>query len=79
MGIKKEQINYLRDNRQEVGQKLSKLRQEYGLSIEEVCRLSGLSRHRIENLEQGKGFDLRRVAVVAAIYNHKLKFELVEG
>ena len=79
MGIKKEQINYLRDNRQEVGQKLSKLRQEYGLSIDEVSKISGLSRHRIENLEQGKGFALRRVAVVAAIYHHKLKFELVEG
>ena len=79
MGIKKEQINYLWDNRQEVGQKLSELRQEYGLSIDEVSKISGLSRLRIEHLEQGKGFDLRRVAVVAAIDNHKVKFELVEG
>ena len=79
MGIKKEQVNYIWDNRQEVGRRLYELRQERGLSIEDVCRISGLSRHRIENLEQGKGFDLRRVAVVAAIYNHKLKFELVEG
>ena len=79
MGIKAEQINYLWDNRQEVGHKLYELRQERGLSIEDVCRISGLSRHRIENLEQGKGFDLRRVAVVAAIYNHKLKFELVKA
>ena len=79
MGIKKEQVNYIWDNRREVGHKLYELRQEYGLSIEDVCRISGLSRHRIENLEQGKGFDLRRVAVVAAIYHHKLKFELVEG
>ena len=79
MGIKAEQINYLWDNRQEVGHKLYELRQEYGLSIEDVCRISGLSRHRIEHLEQGKGFGLRRVAVVAAIYNHKLKFELVKA
>ena len=79
MGIKAEQINYLWDNRQEVGRRLYELRQEYGLSIEEVCRISGLSRHRIEHLEQGKGFGLRRVAVVAAIYNHKLKFELVKA
>ena len=79
MGIKAEQINYLWDNRREVGHHLYELRQEYGLSIEDVCRISGLSRHRIENLEQGKGFDLRRVAVVAAIYNHKLKFELVKA
>ncbi len=79
MGIKAEQINYLWDNRQEVGRRLYELRQEYGLSIEDVCRISGLSRHRIENLEQGKSFGLRRVAVVAAIYNHKLKFELVKA
>ena len=78
MGIKKEQVNYIWDNRREVGHRLYELRQERGLSIEDVCRISGLSRHRIENLEQGKGFDLRRVAVVAAIYNHKLKFELVK-
>ena len=79
MGIKKEQISYLWDNRQEVGQKLNELRQEYGLSIDEVSKISGLSRLRIEHLEQGKGFDLRRVAVVAAVYNHKLKFELVKA
>ena len=79
MGIKKEQVNYIWDNRREVGHKLYELRQEYGLSIEEVCRISGLSRLRIEHLEQGKGFDLRRVAVVAAVYNHKLKFELVKA
>ena len=79
MGIKAKQISYLRDNRQEVGKKLNELRQEYGLSIDEVCKISGLSKLRIEHLEQGKGFDLRRVAVVAAIYNHKLKFKLVEG
>ena len=79
MGIKKEQVNYIWDNRQEVGRRLYELRQEYGLSIEDVCRISGLSRLRIEHLEQGKGFDLRRVAVVAAIYNHKLKFELVKA
>ncbi len=79
MGIKAKQISYLRDNRQEVGKKLNELRQEYGLSIDEVCQISGLSKLRIEHLEQGKGFDLRRVAVVAAIYNHKLKFELVES
>ena len=79
MGIKAKQINYLWDNRQEVGHHLYELRQEYGLSVEDVCRISGLSRHRIENLEQGKGFDLRRIAVVAAIYNHKLKFELVKA
>ena len=79
MGIKAEQINYLWDNRQEVGRRLYELRQEYGLSIEDVCRISGLSRLRIEHLEQGKGFGLRRVAVVAAIYNHKLKFELVKA
>ena len=79
MGIKKEQVNYIWDNRREVGHKLYELRQEYGLSIEDVCRISGLSRLRIEHLEQGKGFDLRRVAVVAAIYNHKLKFELVKA
>ena len=79
MGIKAEQINYLWDNRQEVGHHLYELRQERGLSIDEVSKISGLSRLRIENLEQGKGFDLRRVAVVAAIYNHKLKFELVKA
>ena len=79
MGIKKEQVNYIWDNRREVGRRLYELRQEYGLSIEDVCRISGLSRLRIEHLEQGKGFDLRRVAVVAAIYNHKLKFELVKA
>ena len=79
MGIKAEQVNYIWDNRREVGHKLYELRQEYGLSIEDVCRISGLSRHRIEHLEQGKGFGLRRVAVVAAIYNHKLKFELVKS
>ena len=79
MGIKKEQVNYIWDNRQEVGHRLYELRQEYGLSVEDVCRISGLSRLRIEHLEQGKGFDLRRVAGVAAIYNHKLKFELVKA
>ena len=79
MGIKKEQVNYIWDNRREVGHRLYELRQERGLSIDEVSKISGLSRHRIENLEQGKGFDLRRVAVVAAIYNHKLKFELVKA
>ena len=79
MGIKAEQINYLWDNRQKVGRRLYELRQEYGLSIEDACRISGLSRHRIEHLEQGKGFGLRRVAVVAAVYNHKLKFELVKA
>ena len=79
MGIKAEQINYLWDNRQEVGRRLYELRQERGLSIDEVSKISGLSRLRIEHLEQGKGFDLRRVAVVAAIYNHKLKFELVKA
>ena len=79
MGIKKEQVNYIWDNRQEVGRRLYELRQEYGLSIEDVCRISGLSRHRIEHLEQGKSFGLRRVAVVAAVYNHKLKFELVKA
>ena len=79
MGIKAKQINYIWDNRREVGHHLYELRQEYGLSIDEVSKISGLSRLRIEHLEQGKGFDLRRVAVVAAIYNHKLKFELVKA
>ena len=79
MGIKKEQVNYIWDNRREVGHRLYELRQERGRSIDEVSKISGLSRLRIEHLEQGKGFDLRRVAVVAAVYNHKLKFELVKA
>ena len=79
MGIKKEQVNYIWDNRREIGHKLNELRLKYGLSIDDVSKISGLSKLRIEHLEQGKGFGLRRIAVVAAIYNHKLKLELVEG
>ena len=78
MGIKKEQIIYLEDNRAEVGQKLYELRQEHKLSIDDISRISGLS-HRIKNIEQGKSFGLRRVAVIAAIYNYKLKFELIKA
>ena len=94
MGIKKEQIIYLEDNRAEVGQKLYELRQEHKLSIDDISRISGLSHHRIKNIEQGKSFGLhhriknieqgksfglRRVAVIAAIYNYKLKFELIKA
>ena len=79
MGIKKEQIIYLEDNRAEVGQKLYELRQEHQLSIDDISKLSGLSRRRIKNVEQGKSFGLRRVAVIAAIYNYKLKFELIKA
>ena len=55
------------------------LRQEYQLSIDDISKLSGLSHHRIKNVEQGKSFGLRRVAVIAAIYNYKLKFELIKA
>ena len=79
MGIKKEQIIYLEDNRAEVGQKLYELRQKHKLSIDDISRISGLSYHRIKNIEQGKSFGLRRVAVIAAIYNYKLKFELIKA
>ena len=93
MGIKKEQIIYLEDNRAEVGKKLYELRQEHKLSIDDISKLSGLSHHRIDdisklsglshhrikNVEQGKSFGLRRVAVIAAIYNYKLKFELIKA
>ena len=75
----KEQIIYLEDNRAEVGQKLYELRQEHQLSIDDVSKISGLSRLRIKNVEQGKAFGLRRVAVIAAIYNYKLKFELIKA
>ena len=75
----KEQIIYLEDNRAEVGQKLYELRQEHQLSIDDISKLSGLSHHRIKNVEQGKSFGLRRVAVIAAIYNYKLKFELIKA
>ena len=79
MGIKKEQIIYLEDNRAEVGQKLYELRQEHKLSIDDISKISGLSHRRIKNVEQGRAFELRRVAVIAAIYNHKLKFELIKA
>ena len=79
MGIKKEQIIYLEDNRAQVGHKLYELRQEHKLSIEEVSKISGLSKLRIKNIEQGKAFGLRRVAAIAAIYNYKLKFELIKA
>ena len=83
MGIKKEQIIYLEDNRAEVGKRLYELRQEHQLSIDDISKLSGLSHHRIKNVEQGKSFGLRRVAVrvavIAAIYNYKLKFELIKA
>ncbi len=79
MGIKKEQIIYLEDNRAEVGQKLYELRQEHQLSIDDISKISGLSRRKIKNVEQGRAFGLRRVAVIAAIYNYKLKFELIKA
>ena len=75
----KEQIIYLEDNRAEIGKKLYELRQEHQLSIDDISKLSGLSHHRIKNVEQGKSFGLRRVAVIAAIYNYKLKFELIKA
>ena len=79
MGIKKEQIIYLEDNRAEVGQKLYELRQEHQLSVDDVSKISGLSHRRIKNVEQDRAFGLRRVAVIAAIYNYKLKFELIKA
>ena len=70
---------YIFEMRHKIGEQLHILREKQGLNISEAANLSGISAERIELIEQGRHFSLHKIAVIAAIYNYKLKFELIKA
>ena len=70
---------YIFEMRHKIGEQLHILREKQGLNISEAANLSGISAERIELIEQGRHFSLHKIAVIAAIYNYKLKLELIKA
>ena len=61
-----------------IGLELRLLRTEKKLTLSEAAHQSGVSIKNIKLIESGKSFSLYQVAILSALYEHELCFELKE-
>ena len=61
-----------------IGLELCLLRTQKKMSLSEAANKSGVSKKNIKLIESGKSFSLYQVAILSAIYEHELCFELKE-
>ena len=61
-----------------IGLELRLLRTEKKLTLSEAASKSGVSIKNIKLIESGKSFSLYQVAILSAIYEHELRFELIK-
>ena len=61
-----------------IGLELCLLRTQNKMTLSEAASKSGVSKKNIKLIESGRTFSLHKVAVLAAIYEHELRFELRE-
>ena len=61
-----------------IGLELRLLRTEKKLTLSEAASKSGVSIKNIKLIESGKSFSLHKVAILSAIYEHELRFELIK-
>ena len=61
-----------------IGLELRLLRTEKKLTLSEAANKSGVSKKNIKLIESGKSFSLYQVALLSAIYEHELCFELIK-
>ena len=61
-----------------IGLELRLLRTEKKLTLSEAAHQSGVSIKNIKLIESGKSFSLHQVAILSAIYEHELRFELIK-
>ena len=61
-----------------IGLELRLLRTEKKLTLSEAASKSGVSIKNIKLIESGKSFSLYQVALLSAIYEHELCFELIK-
>ncbi len=59
-----------------IGLELRLLRTEKKLTLSEAASQSGVSIKNIKQIESGQSFSLYQVAILSAIYEHELRFEL---
>ena len=61
-----------------IGLELCLLRTQKNMSLSEAASKSGVSKKNIKLIESGKSFSLYQVAILSALYEHELCFELKE-
>ena len=61
-----------------IGLELCLLRTQKKMSLSEAANKSGVSKKNIKLIESGKSFSLYQVALLSALYEHELCFELKE-
>ena len=61
-----------------IGLELRLLRTEKKLTLSEAAHQSGVSIKNIKLIESGKSFSLYQVAILSALYEHELCFELIK-
>ena len=61
-----------------IGLELCLLRTKKKMSLSEAANKSGVSKKNIKLIESGKSFSLYQVAILSALYEHELCFELKE-
>ena len=61
-----------------IGLELRLLRTEKKLTLSEAASQSGVSIKNIKLIESGKTFSLYQVAILSALYEHELRFELIK-
>ena len=61
-----------------IGLELCLLRTQKKMSLSEAANKSGVSKKNIKLIESGKSFSLYQVALLSAIYEHELCFELIK-
>ena len=61
-----------------IGLELRLLRTEKKLTLSEAASKSGVSIKNIKLIESGKSFSLYQVAILSALYEHELCFELIK-
>ena len=61
-----------------IGLELCLLRTQKKMSLSEAANKSGVSKKNIKLIESGKSFSLYQVALLSALYEHELCFELIK-
>ena len=61
-----------------IGLELCLLRTQKKMSLSEAANKSGVSKKNIKLIESGKSFSLYQVAILSALYEHELCFELIK-
>ena len=61
-----------------IGLELCLLRTQKNMSLSEAANKSGVSKKNIKLIESGKSFSLYQVAILSALYEHELCFELIK-